>query len=365
LKNRVNRIFTTIQNDLDAIIIKNAVYPYIDDNFFYLTGLEKGIFENSLVVAYPDKTIDLFVSELEAESASKADAPLYVYKNLKDLENRLKKLSSSLKNIGVNTTNISYKSYQYLKNIFSHSIFTDISKELLATRLVKDKSEIELIEKACKISDQVMEKIPELLHEGMYEYEIAAEIDYFMQKFGAEKPAFNTISSFNKNTAEPHYSHGNTKLKINDFALFDFGASYKKYNSDITRTFIYGKADKKQKDMYDTVFSAQKIGIDTIKPGIKAHEIHNKVSSYINKTKYKGRFIHSTGHSLGLSVHDGSSLSSENEIRIQENMVFTVEPGIYIPNYGGIRIEDDILVKKEGIKILTNSFKFFELENYI
>jgi Xaa-Pro dipeptidase len=363
VKDRINKIFTTIQTNLDAIIIKNAVYPHIDVNFFYLTGLEKGIFENCILIAYPDKTLDLIVSELEAESARKADANIYVYKNIKDLENKLRKLSSSLKYMGVNTTNISYKGYQYLKTIFPHSNFIDISKELLTTRLVKDKIEIKYIEKACNISDQVMEQIPEILHDGMYEYEIAAEIDYLMQKLGADKPAFDTISSFNKNTAEPHYSHGNTKLKKNGFALFDFGASYKKYNSDITRTFIYGNANTKQKNMYNTVLSAQKIGFDSIKPGIKANEIHNKVSSYINKTKFKGRFIHSTGHALGLSVHDGSSLSSENSIQLQENMVFTVEPGIYIPGYGGIRIEDDILVKKAGIKILTNSSKYLELEN--
>ena len=113
--------------------------------------------------------------------------------------------------------------------------------------------------------------------------------------------------------------------------------------------------------MYDTVISAQETGFKYIKPGVKANEVHNTVSSYINKTKFKGKFIHSTGHALGLSVHDGASFSPDSTVLLQENMVFTVEPGIYIPKYGGVRIEDDIIVKKDGIELLTKSSKFLEI----
>jgi Xaa-Pro dipeptidase len=199
-----------------------------------------------------------------------------------------------------------------------------------------------------------MKKIPDLLFEGMYEYEIAAEIEYNLQKNGADCSAFEIISSFGKNTAEPHYSHGNTKLKKGDFVLFDFGSRFKKYNSDITRTFVFGKADKKQKEIYETVLYAQQIGFDSIKPDVLTSEVHYAVQNYIDNTRYKGCFIHSTGHSIGLSVHDGIiGLNQKNSVKLKEDMVFTVEPGIYIPGFGGVRIEDDILIKKEGIKILT------------
>jgi len=361
VKNRVKKIFRTINKHIDAIVIKNAIHPYIDDNFFYVTGLEKGIFEDSLIIVYPDGTIDMFVSELEAESARKAETKIHIYKNKKDKESTVKKLSSSLKTVGLNYSAISYKDFKNIKLLFSKSKFIDVSQELLTARLIKDKIEINLIKKACKISDKVMGMIPDMLREGMYEYEIAAEIDYRMQKLGADKPAFETISSFNKNTAEPHYSHGNYKLKKGDFALFDFGSSIKKYNSDITRTFVYGNANKKQKEMYDTVISAQKKGFESIKVGIKANKVHNAVRSYIDKTKFSGRFIHSTGHAIGLSVHDGASFGPDSTVFLQENMVFTVEPGIYIPNYGGVRIEDDIIIKKDGIELLTNSSKFLEI----
>jgi Xaa-Pro dipeptidase len=223
---------------------------------------------------------------------------------------------------------------------------------------VKDKTEIKLIKKACNIVDKVVEKIPDLLYENIKEYELAAEIDYLIQKNGADKAAFETISSFGKNTAEPHYSHGSTKLKINDFVLCDFGACFKKYNSDITRTFVFGKANKMQKEMYNTILEAQMLGFEKTKSDIKASDLHNAVDSFINSTKFKGRFIHSTGHSLGLSVHDSfQRLSNNSELILKENMVFTIEPGIYIPGIGGVRIEDDVLIKKDGIEILTNSPK--------
>ena len=145
-------------------------------------------------------------------------------------------------------------------------------------------------------------------------------------------------------------------LKKGDFVLCDFGACYNRYNSDITRTFIFGKASVKQKEMYETVFEAHNIGLEEVRPGIKANKVHEAVNNYIDDTQFKGRFIHSTGHSLGLSVHDGGAKFSPTcDIELKENMVFTVEPGIYIPGYGGVRIEDDILVKKDGIEILTKT----------
>ena len=148
-----------------------------------------------------------------------------------------------------------------------------------------------------------------------------------------------------------------SELKVEgDFVLCDFGACFRKYNSDITRTFVFGKASEIQKEMYETVFEAQRIGFEKTKSGAKACDVHNAVESYINNTKFKGRFIHSTGHPLGLSVHDGDQRLGVNcDMELKENMVFTIEPGVYISEIGGVRIEDDILIKKDGIESLTKS----------
>lgn len=362
MKKRVRRIFDTLKSPPDVILIKNAVSPFIDLNFFYVTGLEKGIFEGCLAALYPDNNIELIVSNLEEESAKKANANIYVYKNSRDWDQLIKTKFSSMKKIGLNYFGLCYRDFSKFQKYFPKSKFIDVSENLRDTRIIKDEIELKHLRKACSIADTAMGKIPDILHEGMYEYEIAAEIDYIMQKLGAEKPAFETISSFSANTAEPHYSHGSTRLKKGDFALFDIGASVKNYNSDMTRTMVCGKANKKQKEMYSIVLDAQKKAFEMIKPNVKASDVHNRVNSYIDKTKFRGCFIHSTGHSLGLSVHDGGRFSQDSKIITKENMVFTIEPGIYVPGFGGVRIEDDILITENGFELLTNtSRKFFEI----
>ena len=360
MKKRVKKIFENFKEKPDIILIKNSSEPFIDHNFFYVTGLEKGLFEGSAAVLFPDGNVDLIVSKLEEESAGKADADVKVYKKNEEFYELLKDTLGSVSVAGLNFEGILHRDFCKLKDMFPKTNFFDVSEAFAKTRVVKDEFEINIIKKACEIVDKVIGKIPEFLHEGMFEYELAAEIDYFMQKNGADKSAFETISSFGKNTAEPHYTHGDTKLKKDDFVLCDFGACYRRYNSDITRTFVFGKANDKQIDMYKTVFEAQKIGFEKIKPGIKAHEVHDAVSSYVDGTKFKGCFIHSTGHSLGLAVHDGGAgFTPDNDVELKENMVLTVEPGVYIPGFGGVRIEDDVLIKKDGVELLTQSSKEF------
>jgi Xaa-Pro dipeptidase len=356
LKDRVRKIFKITENKPDIILIKNSSDPYIDDNFFYYTGLDKGLFEGAIAVLFPDGNIDLIVSELESETAKKSDANIRVYKNQKDYNNILQEIISKSKNVGLNFKKISIKDFYNLNKKFSDLKFYNVSVSFEMLRLVKDEIEINLIKKACNIVDIVVDKIPDILYENMKEFELAAEMDYLMQKNGADKAAFETISSFGKNTSEPHYTHGTTVLKKGDFVLCDFGACFKKYNSDITRTFVFGKASEIQKEMYETVFEAQNQGFEKVKSGVKASDVHKVVDNYINNTKFKGKFIHSTGHSLGLSVHDGNErLSQYSELILKENMVFTIEPGIYLSGIGGVRIEDDVLIKEDGIELLTKS----------
>jgi len=356
LKKRVINIFENIKQKPEVILIKTASEPFIDENFFYVTGLNKGLFENSVALLYPEGSIDIITTNLESESAKKASANIKVYKNEKELYTILKELLTKVTSIGINVKNITYKDVLKLRNFFPNKKFLDASQAFTKARLTKDETEIEKIKKAAKIADKTMKSIPEILHEGMSEYELAAEISYSLQKNGADKSAFDIISSFGENTSEPHYTHGDKKLKNGDFVLCDFGACFQRYNSDITRTFIFGKPSEKQKRMHDTVLKAQKIGFEKIKSGVKADIVHDAVKNYIDNTEFKNLFIHSTGHSLGMVVHDpGIGFNSECKDILQKNMVLTVEPGVYMPDYGGVRIEDDILVKKDGFELLTKS----------
>ena len=357
---RIKTIFSHLKKPLDAILLKNGTMPFLDDNFFYATGLEHGIYEGCLAVLYSDGDLDLIVSELEAESAKNSQAHLCIYKTKEEYAALIRHLSSSLKTVGLNFTGLLHQDFEKLQEQLPQAKFFDVSETLQTARAVKDPQELQSIKKACSIADTVMGKIPDFVSDGMMESELAAEIEYNLLKQGAERPAFDIISSFQHNTAEPHYSHGYTRLKKGSFVLCDFGACFQRYNSDITRTFVYGKASEQQKSMYETVLNAQQIGFDAIRPGVKAQAVHTAVSSFIDGTIYKGRFIHSTGHGLGLAVHDGPGFSSENSMELKENMVLTVEPGVYLPGLGGVRIEDDILIKKDGMEILTKASRKFQ-----
>jgi Xaa-Pro dipeptidase len=358
LKKRVKNIFEYFKNKPDVIIIKNSTENSIDKNFFYVTGLEKGLFEGCATVLFPDGNMDLIVSRLESETAKKANENIKIFENIKEFNILLKNSVKGYNTIGLNFNALSYRDYQNLSTILSGYNFIDVYDALSKTRMIKDKLELIFIKKAINISDKVMNKIPEIIKEGIFEYELAAEINYLIKKYGADKPAFDTISSFGKNSAEPHYTNGETKLKKGDFILCDFGACFKRYNSDITRTFVFGYANNKQKKMFKTVLKAQKKAFEMMKPGMKAKQIHSTVDEFINKSSFKGCFIHSTGHSLGLDVHDGNTvINSTSDIKLEKNMVLTVEPGVYIPGFGGVRIEDDILITDNGCEILSKTHK--------
>jgi len=359
---RVKAIFHHSKEPIDCIVLKNATMPYVDDNFFYVTNLDQGLFEGSCAVLHSDGTIDLLVSELEAESARKSTTRMTVYKTKDEYSTALKHLLSPFQIIGINASSVTYLEFTKLIALAPHARLVDVSDGLLKTRLIKDDQEIQRIKKACGIADETMAELPDIIDEGMSENDLAAEINYLLQSHGAEKPAFDTISSFGINSAEPHYGHGEVRLNHGSLVLCDFGACFKKYNSDITRTFVYGKTLEKQQRMYETVRKAQEIAFQMIRPGMKACDVHQAVLSFIDSTPFKGAFIHSTGHSLGLAVHDGPGLTADNTMELQEHMVLTVEPGVYLPGYGGVRIEDDILVKKDGLELLTkSSHEFVEL----
>ncbi len=352
---RISRLFSTLTDNIQALLIKNPGEPTIDENFFYLTDLTHGLFEGAYALIYPDGSKELFISQLEEESAKHTKADLHIYTSNQDLEQQLTKALKTITRIGINYQRIRHSDYQHIIKKFPKHSFIDISDSLQKNRLIKDPSEIDKIQQACKITDKVQKKIPEIVHDQITEAELAAEIDYYLQKNGASHPAFETISSFGPHSAEPHYTHGDTKIKTGDLIVCDFGATYQRYNADLTRTFVKNHSSVKQTAMHETILAAQQQAFDTIQPGLKAQEIHNAVQSYIDKTEFKGQFIHSTGHALGLLVHDGPGFTANNTMILEENMVITVEPGVYIPNFGGVRIEDDIRITKNGVERLSHA----------
>jgi len=356
---REKRIFAELKGErIDAVVLTNASEPNIDLSFFYATGIVNGIFEGCFAIVRP-KGVEVISSDLEALSARQAGVRTTVFKRGKEREGLLKRKLKGCSRIGINSNEVTHANYKFIKKCAGGARLVDVSKAIGKARMIKDPEEVALLSRACRIVSKAAEVIPEVVEEGMKETEAAAELNYVMMKLGASGPGFATNASFGATTAEPHYVPASRKLRKGQLALFDFGASYKRYVSDLTRTFVCGRPNKRQREMYETVLEAQQAALDRIKAGVHGKDVDGAARDVIDSSKFKGRFIHGTGHGLGLSVHDPGAISSGWDMVLQEGMVLTVEPGIYIKGFGGVRIEDDILITKTGCRILTSAPKEF------
>lgn len=354
---RIKTIFSKLDEPVDSILLRNSSDPFIDPTFFYVTGIKKGLFEGCSILLRPDGSSHLLVSTLE-EPLVPISQKHSIFSSKKEYKDLLTDLVTDCNAIGINTAMTLYDDYQQIQQLLPEKKLISVSQAVRNARIIKDEEELHRIQEACQIADQVMKKIPTFFSTPLTEHELAATIDHQLKQQGASSSAFETISSFGTNTAKPHYTSGNKKIQPGDFILCDFGATVDHYHSDTTRTFVYGTASKKQKQIHQTVLSAQQQALNHIKPGVSASTIHQIADETINNTQFKGYFIHSTGHGLGLNVHDsGIGFAPQYQTPLQPGMVLTVEPGIYIPDIGGVRIEDDIVVSPDGYIQLTQSPK--------
>jgi len=222
---------------------------------------------------------------------------------------------------------------------------------------VKDKSELVSIVKAVDIADIAYERILNLVAPGIRERELAAELEYQMVMLGSEKAAFETIVASGFRSAMPHGTASEKKLKKGDFVTFDFGATIAGYVSDMTRTVVVGKATSRQKKVYQTVLKAQLAGIRKIKAGVSGKAVDSVCRRIITRAGYGKKFGHGTGHGISIEVHSGPRLSPLSGDKLKVNNVVTVEPGIYISGWGGVRIEDDVVVTRTGCRVLNQAPK--------
>jgi Xaa-Pro dipeptidase len=353
-KARLEKIFRNLRG-VDTIFISNS--DIVDPNFLYLTGFTSGLFENSVLMATRRK-LYLMTSPLEYQTAlSQKTNMMQVIDSINGAKTAEKVIKREVKGrrVGINASFMSFDSYRSFRNKCKPGKIVDVSKQLLEARMIKSKDEIDKIRRAVRITKRTMKMIPKYFKEGMAEIELAARFDFIQKSLGASGNSFPTIVCFGKNAAMPHHFPDGTRLRKGDFILIDVGAKVKNYCSDITRTFIFGSAGtKQQREMIKIVRGAQREAINRIRPGRNGKQIHLLAEKYIDTAqggKYKGKFIHGLGHSLGLEDHDGPAFSRHNNT-LKQGMVVTVEPGIYINGFGGVRIEDDVLVTQHGCEIL-------------
>ncbi|BFT71297.1 M24 family metallopeptidase [Paenibacillus sp. P36] len=226
-------------------------------------------------------------------------------------------------------------------------------------RMVKDDVELQVMQEAADLADQTFSHILSYIKPGVKELDIALEIEMFIRKNGGTSTSFETIVASGERSALPHGKASDRVLQINEFVKLDFGAYYKGYCSDITRTVMLGKPTDKHKEIYDIVLEAQLNCLANLKPGITGREGDAYARDVIVKHGYGDYFGHSTGHGLGMEVHESPRLAKTEDTILTPGMVVTVEPGIYLPGFGGVRIEDDAVITDTGIKILTSSTKDF------
>jgi Xaa-Pro aminopeptidase len=347
LDNRLKRLRKKIaDNNMEAILITNPI------NRWYITG-----FSGSSGVAVVTLDDALLLTDFRYTEAAEKEATCFrVVEHDHPMEDYLNK---ELQGIGVKSLNfegdsVSYSQYNALLNKLHNIELLSFSGFIEDIRKIKDAEEIQCIRRAAEVSDEAMAYIMNIIKPGMTEKEVAFELEYFVKKRGVEMfPNFIVASGYR--AALPHGYASDKEIQSGEFLMIDFGAHKNGYYSDITRTFVVGKADQRQKEIYDIVYNAQHNALKNAVPGASYKEAFNAAASVIEAAGYK--LGHGLGHGVGLEIHEIPFVKHFAEGLIEKNMTFTVEPGIYISGWGGVRIEDTVIAEGDGCLPLTKFSK--------
>lgn len=273
---------------------------------------------------------------------------------IEEVKNQLQLLN--VNRLGFESEHMTMAQYSSYKEAI-HSKLVPTTNIIERLRMIKTDEEVAILKEATNIVDRAFEHILSFIKPGVREVDIANELEYFMRKEGASESSFDTIVASGVRSSLPHGTASQKVIENGELVTLDFGALYKGYCSDITRTVAVGSISEQLKEIYHIVLAAQQTAVEAIKPNMTGKEADALARDYIIEKGYGDYFGHSTGHGIGLEVHEGPTLAPRSTTILEENMVVTVEPGIYLPNIGGCRIEDDIVLTKNGNERLTLSTK--------
>ncbi len=273
---------------------------------------------------------------------------------LSEIKQQLSKYN--IKRLAFEEDQVTFKQYTQFNKAFGIEL-VPTSGIIENIRIIKTQDELSIMQEAAKIADNAFRDILNYIKPGVKEIDVSNELERLMRAQGATSSSFDTIVASGYRGALPHGVASEKEIQTGELVTMDFGALYKGYCSDITRTIAVGDISDELKNIYDTVLQAQLLGVSGVKAGITGEEADALTRDYITEKGYGEYFGHSTGHGLGSEVHEDPRLAKGSEVILKENMVVTVEPGIYVPNVGGCRIEDDIVVTTEGNTRLTHSDK--------
>lgn len=346
----IDRIITLRQkmseNQLDAIIVSKP------ENRYYLTGFTG---TSGLLLITHSRAI-LFTDFRYSEQA-KIQTNVEIVEFKEDVVALIKEVleQTDSNNIGFEDGYITYSKYNNFLGIQKKLL--PIGSMLENIRMIKDETEIENIKKAVELGDKAFSYIINFIKPGISEKEIAVELEYYLKKNGAEALSFESIVTCGKRTSLVHSDTSHAKISFGDTVLLDFGCKINSYCSDMTRTVFVGKADEEQKKIYNIVLEAQQRSLDYISSGKKGSDVDKAARDYISQMGYGDRFGHALGHGVGLCIHESPRLSWFYNDQLQPNMIVTLEPGIYIEGFGGVRIEDMVIIREGGVENITKSSK--------
>jgi len=341
------------EKGFDGFLIANEA------NMLYFAG-----FPGASCLLFPrDGENVLYVYGVNYEQA-KAEGKGYRVELVRRDENLMARVAAQVKDFGIKKLAfdvLTIENYRGLaKGLRGKAKLKPMGKLVWELRKVKEPGEIELMRKAGELTYAGMKAAYETVRPGVREFEVAAEIEYAMRRKGSWGTAFDTIVASGVRSAFPHGGCTDREIREGDLVVVDIGASYRYYRSDMTRTLVAGKPSEKQKRLYKIVKAAQQKAVQAVKAKAKAKDLDTIARKIIEEAGYGVNFVHSLGHGIGLEVHEPPTLSQQSKDRLAAGNVVTIEPGIYIVGFGGIRIEDTVLVKEHGFEKFTEGFYTLE-----
>lgn len=333
---------------VDALIVEEP------KNLYYLTGLD--LSTGKLIVA--DQEVILLVDGRFIEKASKeGNIPAFLIKE-NILDEIFQQKLPNVQKLGFCSETTTYKQYLDLKKEMDklQRTLVALDSPLQELRMVKDEWEITLMRQAALLGSQGFQHVRNLLKEGITESEVAVELEIFWKRHGADGVAFPPIIAFGPNTSMPHHHSVQQKLEPGHTVLIDIGVTVHGYHSDMTRTFFFGEPDPQMMNIFNLVQEAQEAALAICKPGVTVGELDAAARNLIQEKGHGEHFMHSLGHGIGLEVHEKPILRNKppfQSVKLEPGMVITVEPGIYLPGVGGVRIEDTVVINEKGHENLT------------
>lgn len=336
------------EHDIHQMIVTSTT------GIFYLTGAWIDPGERLLALYIDNKgSTTLILNELFKNNSSISGANVVTYDDGSDPIKLLSKIISVNEPLGIDKSWPAHFLIELMEQNRDMK-FVNSSAVIDEIRMIKDAEEIAALKESSRIADKVMEELPHRINGDMSEKQMAKVVCSTFEKYGVDKLSFDTIVSYGKNCADPHHIIDDSRPKAGDSIVIDMGGVYNRYCSDITRTFFYGTPCEEARKIYDIVLEANLNAISMVKPGVTLSKIDDAARSVIAKAGYGQYFTHRTGHNIGIEDHEYPSVSSTESLIAQPGMVFSIEPGIYIPGKYGVRIEDLVLVTETGVEVLNH-----------